>query len=237
MCHGYCNVIIYPMTTPDISRIIRSRRRTLAVQVERDGSVTLRAPLRASDRAIRSFVWEHAEWIARRQQKARERLESWPPRRFVEGEAFLYLGSAYPLHIDGSASVPLTFDNTRFVLAAAHAGGARQAFERWYRDQAAGIISEAAEHYAKRSGLEYARVKITGARKRWGSCSAGGNLCFTWRLAMAPLEAVDYVAAHELAHIRHRDHSAAFWAEVERMLPDYKMRRKWLRENEYRLTL
>jgi len=225
------------MTTPDISRIIRSRRRTLAVQVERDGSVTLRAPLRASDKSIQRFVGEHAEWIARKQHKARKKLEAWPPRRFTEGEAFLYLGSAYPLHIDGSASKPLTFDNERFVLAASHTGRARQAFERWYRGQAAGIIGEAAEHYAKKSGIEYARVKITGARKRRGSCGAGGNLCFTWRLAMAPLEAIDYVAVHELAHIRHRDHSRAFWAEVERMLPDYKVRRKWLRENEHMLAL
>ena len=225
------------MTTPDIDRIIRSRRRTLSVQVERDGSVTVRAPMRASDKAIRSFVGEHAEWIARRQRRAQERLAAWPPRRFTEGEAFLYLGNAYPLHIDGSASKPLTFDNERFTLAASHAGKGREAFERWYRGQAAGIIGEAAEHYAKRSGIEYARVKITGARRRWGSCSVGGNLCFTWRLAMAPLEAIDYVVAHELAHMRHRDHSRAFWGTVERMLPDYKVRRRWLRDNEHMLTL
>lgn len=225
------------MTTPDISRIIRSRRRTLAVQVAPDGSVTVRAPVRVSDKAIRSFVEGHAEWIARKQQRAREKMEAWPPRRFAEGESFLYLGSPYPLHIDGAAGTPLAFDNQRFVLSAAHAGKGRETFERWYRGQAAGIIGEAAEHYAKRSGIEYDRVRITGALRRWGSCSAAGSLCFTWRLAMAPLEAVDYVVAHELAHIRHRNHSRAFWAEVERMLPDYRVRRRWLRDNEHMLTL
>ena len=225
------------MISSTINRIIRSRRRTLAVQVAPDGSVTVRAPVRASDKAIRSFVEGHAEWIARKQQRAREKMEAWPPRRFAEGEVFLYLGSPYPLHIDGAAGTPLAFDNQRFVLAASHAGNGRETFERWYRDQAAGIIGEAAEHYAKRSGIEYDRVRITGALRRWGSCSAAGSLCFTWRLAMAPLEAVDYVVAHELAHIRHRNHSRAFWAEVERMLPDYRVRRRWLRDNEHMLTL
>jgi predicted metal-dependent hydrolase len=123
------------------------------------------------------------------------------------------------------------------VLSDEHIGKAREAFIDWYRQQARSVISERVQRYSSPSGIRYEKVKITNARKRWGSCSTKGNLCFSWRLAMAPLEVIDYVVVHELAHIEHRDHSRGFWEKVQTMLPDYKNRRKWLRDNDHTLTL
>ena len=79
-----------------------------------------------------------------------------------------------------------------------------------------------------------ARIRITGARTRWGSC-AGERLNFTYRLAMAPLEVIDYVIVHELVHIEVKNHSKTFWKRVEKIMPGYKRRRRWLKENGYSL--
>jgi len=100
---------------------------------------------------------------------------------------------------------------------------------RAIRAAAEAILPQKVAHYARLMGLSPAGVTITGARKRFGSCSAKNRLCFSWRLMGYPEEAIDYVVVHELAHIRHKDHSAAFHACVAQILPDHIERRKLLR--------
>ncbi|MCS7122892.1 MAG: M48 family metallopeptidase, partial [Candidatus Micrarchaeota archaeon] len=85
--------------------------------------------------------------------------------------------------------------------------------------------------------FRYNRVRITNARRRWGSCSSSNNLNFSWRLIMAPLEVIDYVVVHELVHTRIKNHSKAFWRMVEAVMPDYDRQRRWLRENGHMLKI
>lgn len=85
-------------------------------------------------------------------------------------------------------------------------------------------------YYAQQMGVTPTGIKITGAEKRFGSCSGKNSLCFSWRLMLYPPDAVDYVVVHELAHIRHHDHSPAFWTFVEQTLPDYRQRQQLLRD-------
>ena len=99
------------------------------------------------------------------------------------------------------------------------------------KDLAQGPIRESLRAFAPQMGVTYGRVTIRCQRSRWGSCSGSGNLNFNCLLALAPREVLDYVVVHELAHRKHMDHSAAFWQEVGRVLPDYRARRDWLRKN------
>jgi predicted metal-dependent hydrolase len=110
-------------------------------------------------------------------------------------------------------------------------------FTAWYKQQARWVLAERVQWFASRCKFTYTQVRISSAHTRWGSCSSRGTLSFTWRLVMAPLEVVDYVVVHELAHLRVRNHSPAFWKEVEAILPDYKARQKWLKTNGKLLTL
>ena len=99
------------------------------------------------------------------------------------------------------------------------------------RKQAAEVIKARCRYYAPVMGVSYGTVTIREQKTRWGSCSTKGNLNFNWKLALMPPEILDYVVVHELAHRIQMNHSAAFWAEVGKILPDYKERRQWLKVN------
>lgn len=161
-------------------RLIRSRRRTLALEITREGEVLVRAPLRLPEAAIRAFVASREDWITAHLDKVRRYRESHPPLTDAEKEAL--------------------------------------------RRRAVEVLPAKVAHYAALMGVQPTAVHITSARTRFGSCSAKNSLSFSLYLMQYPDEAVDYVVVHELAHIRHHDHSAAFYEEVARYLPDYKAR-------------
>lgn len=100
-----------------------------------------------------------------------------------------------------------------------------------YRSQAREAISRRAAYFAPLMGVSYNRIAIKETKTRWGSCSAKGNLNFHWKLILMPAEILDYVVVHELAHLKEMNHSPRFWAQVEKMLPDYRQRRRWLKEH------
>lgn len=101
--------------------------------------------------------------------------------------------------------------------------------EKKYRRMAQERIRERTAYFAEKMGVGYGRISIRAAKTRWGSCSYAGNLNFHWKLILMPPEVLDYVVVHELAHRKEMNHSGEFWAEVERILPDYKERRRWLK--------
>ena len=105
------------------------------------------------------------------------------------------------------------------------------ALEVQYRKEARRRITERAAYFAEKMGVDYGRIAIKAAKTRWGSCSAQGNLNFHWKLILMPPAILDYVVVHELAHRIEMNHSPRFWTQVERILPDYRERRRWLKEN------
>ena len=104
------------------------------------------------------------------------------------------------------------------------------ALEARYRQLARRVIGQRASYFAAKMGVTCGRISIREQKTRWGSCSGQGNLNFNWKLILMPPEILDYVVVHELAHRKQMNHSPAFWAEVERILPDWRERRRWLRE-------
>lgn len=212
-----------------VNQIVRSKRKTLALIVKADGSVIVRAPLRASQRLIREFVEKHRQWIETKQAEALATLPL-APRQYAPGETCLYLGIAYPLEIVEGQKEGVTLDET-FKLSASRQGEAAAAFERWYRARARQVISERVEFFARQQDFQYKGIKITSARTRWGSCSVTGSLSFSWRLILAPLPVVDYVVVHELVHTVFHNHSKQFWNKVGVIMPDYAVHRTWLREH------
>jgi predicted metal-dependent hydrolase len=219
-----------------IDHLIHSKRKTVALIVQRDGSLTVRAPLRMSAKHIQEFVLSHAEWILEKQAQA----QAAPPasrKQYVDGETFLFLGKETPLTIISHQRSALTFHGERVHLANSRLANAKQAFIKWYKAQAMTLISKRVVFYASRDHFSYGKVRISSARTRWGSCSSSGTLSFTWRLIMAPPEVIDYVVVHELAHTQIKDHSRNFWDRVAEIMPEYKRHLSWLKKNGRFLTL
>jgi predicted metal-dependent hydrolase len=213
----------------EIDQIIRSKRRTLTLIVENDGSLIVRAPIRVSEKMIREFADSHTLWIEKKQAQARVVISS-PAKKFAAGEVFPYLGQSYVLEVVGGQKKALQLDGN-FKLTEHAQGNAQKAFQDWYRNQARQIIGEHVNLFATRYNFHYGKIRISSARTRWGSCSSTGNLSFAWRLILNPIEVVDYVIIHELVHTVVHNHSKRFWKRVEKILPNYKEYNKWLRKN------
>lgn len=171
----------------DISyKLIRSSRKTIAIQITPEGAVLVRAPSRMRDIDIRAFVENKRSWI----------------------EKHLAKQSSQP------ADPPLTIADIHTLA-----------------DQALKVIPKRVAQFAPIVGVTYNAITIRNQRSRWGSCSAKGNLNFNCLLMLCPEDVVDYVVVHELCHRKEMNHSARFWAEVERVLPDYRVRQQWLKEH------
>jgi predicted metal-dependent hydrolase len=219
-----------------IDKLVRSRRRTLALLITPDAQLVVRAPNRAPLTWIHRIVNEKLAWIRDKQQEAREAWARRISRRFVQGDRFLFLGEERMLTVVPGSDAPLRLIETGFVIGALGAP-AREQFETFYRAQAQALIGERASVMSAAAGLSYRGLRISGAKTRWGSCSAKGSLNFAWRLVLAPRWVIDYVVAHEFAHLSEHNHSRRFWTRVAALYPDYKAARRWLRQHHHRLTL
>ena len=167
-------------------QLIRSRRRTLAIEITREARLVVRAPLRCPQRDIDRFLAEKQPWIALHLARMQARQEAHPEPTPAQEAAL--------------------------------------------RQKAKDLLPPLVARWAEVMGVEPAGITVTGARTRFGSCSSKNRLCFSFRLMDYPMEAIEYVVVHELAHIRHKNHSAAFYAEVETYLPDWQRRRELLKQ-------
>jgi predicted metal-dependent hydrolase len=218
-------------------KIVRVRRRSFGLIVERDATLTVRAPKNASMAEIERVVRAKGDWIRKKQEYAKKTYKPFKQNQFISGENFYYLGEQYPLFLVENLDAHLAFDGGKFLLSRRHEEKARTVFAGWYRKQAKTMIEESVIHYAEQTGLKHGKIKLNSAMKRWGSCSYNGNLNFSWRLAMAPLASLDYVVVHELAHLVHKNHSKSFWEKVRQIMPDYKPHEKWLKDNGHLLNI
>ena len=165
---------------------IRSRRKTIAIQIDRNGQVILRTPYGITKRQAEKFLDEKKDWIL----KTIRQVENRKTDQIMISEE-----------------------------------QRREGIERAKR-----IFTERTAYFALRMGVDYVRITIREQKTRWGSCSSKGNLNFNWKLVLLAPELLDYVVVHELAHRREMNHSKNFWKIVEAELPDYRERRRRLKE-------
>ncbi|MFZ5649160.1 MAG: M48 family metallopeptidase [Bacillota bacterium] len=162
-------------------------------------------------------------------------------RGLEENSVVLYLGREYRMVriIRNDVSPYVKFDDDRFFVTVPDDTPEKTAavLEKWYRSQAEKIFNERARAIGAKMNLKYNRIFIRSQQTRWGSCSRLRNLSFNWRLVMAPVQVIDYLIVHEMAHTEEMNHSANFWRLVERACPDYRAHRKWLKDQGPVLTL
>ncbi len=204
---------------------IRLRRhagvRRMVLRVVHGGPTpTLTLPPRVTIARAKAFLVEHETWL-RGQLALRA-----PGARIADGAVLPFRGGELAVRRRESGRIERR-DGELLVPGPADACGPRVA--AWLREEARAACVTAAGHYAARIGVAVGRITLRDPRSRWGSCNAKGDLMFSWRLVMAPPEVLDYVAAHEVAHIAELNHSPQFWGVVRRLVPDFEGPRDWLR--------
>ncbi|MCD6398502.1 MAG: M48 family metallopeptidase [Candidatus Aenigmarchaeota archaeon] len=219
-----------------IDKIIRAKRKTISMHVTDSGTLIVRAPFGVNEETINNVITKHKNWIEKKKKEILSRYPKPIKKSFVNDEDFPYLGKYYKLSIVDDQKDPLIFNNG-FFLSKEHSKSAKDIFTAWYKEKAHEVISERVEWHAKNNRFTYSKVRITNAKKRWGSCSPLGNLNFSWRLVMAPLPVIDYVVVHELVHLEEKNHAKTFWSKVKILMPDYEKHKKWLKRNGYLLRL
>ena len=216
--------------------VVRSRRSTADIVIERDGRLLVRAPAAISDERIEDMVEAKRYWIYRNLAEWRDLNATRVLREYRNGEGFLYLGRSYRLLLVADQEEPLLLKGGRFYLRRElvdrdSMDAARAAFEAYYIARGAERITQRVDYFAPKVGVTPGRLAVRELGNRWASCSPGGNLAFHWKCMMAPQTIIDYIVVHELCHFHHLDHTDAFWNEVDKVLPVYRERKEWLRNN------
>jgi predicted metal-dependent hydrolase len=208
---------------PDIAltlrRSARARRVTLRVS-QLDGRVTLTLPKGVPETAALDFAQQKAPWI-------RKHLADRAQPVAVGLGCDIPVGGELRTIVSGTGRV-VRLESGALIVPGAQAAIPRRALG-FLKATARDRLAAASDHYAARLGRPYSGISIRDTRSRWGSCSGTGRLMYSWRLILAPPEVLDYVVAHEVAHLAQMNHSPAFWAEVAQLFGPYQGPRRWLR--------
>ncbi|MGQ9371712.1 M48 family metallopeptidase [Azospirillum sp. A39] len=208
-----------------------TRRRSIEIAVERDGSLALLAPPDVPVETLRAFVLEKRFWIYTKLAEKDSLQRTVPTKELVDGEGFLYLGRSYRLKLVDDQDVPLKLVNGRFRLRRDAVPAGRERFIHWYSDHARAWLGHRVAAYRSRMEVAPAGTRVQDLGFRWGSCGKGDWLYFHWKTILLPARIAEYVVVHEMAHLHHPHHTPDFWLRVERAMPDFALRKAWLAEH------
>ncbi|TYQ15676.1 UNVERIFIED_CONTAM: hypothetical protein Cloal_2157 [Acetivibrio alkalicellulosi] len=228
-------------------QLVRSKRKTIGIQVDQKGHVKVSVPLNISDKQVKDILKKKSSWIFRKQEELKKIYKDIDDKRKLEdGQGIFFLGNEHFLKIQkvrdlsqskvdliGKDIIIYVDDNNdvidqdmvRFIL------------KTWFVNKFKDIIKDRIEKYQYLIGVYPKKITIREQKTRWGSCSSKGNINLNWKLVMAPLEVLDYVIVHELCHMKEMNHSKNFWDIVRTVLPDYADKREWLKTNGHSLGI
>jgi predicted metal-dependent hydrolase len=207
-------------------KLVRSKRKTLALIIDSEAQLVVRAPMKLSEDAIEEFIHKKAKWIADKQKQVMDYATKQSSFILEDGENVLYFGKSYAvLRMD---TAEIVIEGSFLVVPETMT---LDSFAAWMKEQGNSVVRERVDYYANLMGVKYTSVKMSEAKRRWGSCGAGDTLNFSWRLVMCPQSVIDYVVIHELSHITYKDHSSKFWTRVATVMPSYREAQDWLRLN------
>lgn len=223
-------------------QLIKSNRKTIAISFDRDGNLVVKAPYFVRKYEIETFLSEKSEWIEDTLVKLRQAKEE-------EKKLCLKLENGDELYCLGEKRILTVIREERrrakvncvmgrlllYVPYEADYTCKKEQLEKWYRKEAADLLTAKANAFADRIGVHFEDIRVKDQKSRWGSCSSKGNLNFNWRIIMAPEPVCDYVVIHELCHLVYMNHSEDFWNLVSVYCPKYRQYKKWLKENGKRL--
>lgn len=231
----------------EVQIVRRAYRRRIGLTLQVNGCIRVVAPKTVPLSYIQQFLQEHDEWIETNLQRYQGLRDTYPPKSYRAGEKFLFLGREIVLRFEMKSSLSRPQIEVRegdlIVSLPVEMGRGFKPEEShpelaplivaFFEKAGRQLLTQRLQHYSEKMELRPTSVSFRAQKTRWGSCSAVGRISLNWRLIVAPLPVVDYVVVHELSHLRHYNHSAAFWNLVGTQVPRYAELRNWLRKHQY----
>ena len=207
--------------------LVRRVRKSIGIRIA-DGRVELIAHPRITQARLREVLLARQDWITRHVLQQREQKQ-----HLDDLTALSYLGRSLSIQLVGGMRRSARLDGEVLQVTGIAPGdttGLQAVVAGWLKRQAQLLFPQRLAELLPHCPCHPGKLALSSARTRWGSCTAAGDLRLNWRLVQAPLLIIDYVLAHELAHLQHMNHSPAFWAETARLFPDWKNARHWLKQ-------
>lgn len=222
--------------------LIYRKRKTMSIEVETTGEVTVIAPVGASTDDIIEKVKSRAGWIVSKQYESKFINDTKIEREAVSGESYMYLGRNYSLDIrvdENIDNISVKLFQGKFVVNTyiKDEDLIKKAMKNWYREKTLAKVKERVSYYSSYFNNEVTTVKVKEQKKRWASCTSKNELLFNWRCVMAPVFVLDYIVVHEMCHMEYKNHSKEFWNRVCAVMPDYEVRKLWLRNNGIKMDI
>lgn len=205
-----------------------NRRKTLGLTVDRSGELVVHAPEAATEAELYQWIEKKLLWVHRKLLQKRKQSPQVHRHKPVSGENIPYLGQNYRLKIMPQQDQPLQFDGQWFYLREKDRSQVAKHFQKWFQQTGQKWLSDRAMYWEPKAGASASKIVVQDLGYRWGSCGKNKVLYFNWRLLQLPVRLVDYVLAHELVHLRERNHSKKFWQLLECVMPDWKERKEEL---------
>ena len=213
------------------------RRKTISIFIERDGSAKVLAPASASDETIKTAIKSKEYLIFTKLAKWKALNQGKVNREYVNGQSFLYLGRNYRLKLTENQEVPLKIKGGFFLLDKNYLSKAEKVFKEFYKEKALLKIKERIKVREDKFSIKPTAIKILDLQNRWASWTPKNGLNFHWKCVMAPVKVLDYIIMHEMVHMKHPNHSADFWNELDKKMPDFREQEDWLKRNGVKMSL
>ncbi len=210
----------------EVSTRVSPRAKKITLKITGHNGVELVIPKNVSDKQAMHFLYSKQQWIIEKSKEIGIKSRT----KFEEGAEIPIQGSVYKVEYGGSIRGKTRLEGDKLIVCGER-GVLSKRVRAFLQELAKKEISARAEIEALKLGVKYSRITVRDTNSRWGSCSHKKNLSFSWRLIMAPRDVLEYVVAHEVAHIIEMNHSKNFWELVESIFPEHRSSRKWLKDN------
>lgn len=217
-------------------------RKTYEIRIFPPDKIRVRVPKKATEEEVLKIVKFKGKWISQKLFEFKDIEYGKINKEYVNGEYFMYLGRNYYLEIvkNNDAKKPnVKLYQGKFYIETntTNKDKLKLAMENWYREKTLEKVIEKVEYFKPYFKKEPKSIKVKEQKKRWGSCNFKGDLMFNWRISMVPSNVLDYIVVHEMCHMVHFDHSKKFWNLLEKILPDYRDRKEWLKKHGIKISL
>lgn len=222
--------------------IVYKKRKSIAIHIDPYGQIEVQAPKGTPEDNVLRVVEQKWDWIIERVKEMKDRLEGPQEKVYDHGEVFLYLGKSYAIIISEETELNKDYaliegEKLHLYLKEKSEDRIKQTLKRFYYQQCKILVGERIKAHQNSFKSKPRSIQVTDNQSAWGTCDGKFQLTFNWKLAMAPLEIIDYVVVHEMCHMVHLNHERSFWRLVGSIIPDYEKKQAWLALSSWKMVV